>query len=1078
MPRRSKPASHSIAFSSLPQLFEHQATRIPEAPAVLGLRCAPLTYGRLFQHIQNAGRALRIMGIGRHDRVVVVLPSGPEAAVTILSVAAHATCIPVNPDLRAQELDRYFADLRPCALVTQAGCDSASRRVALSRGIVLLEVASEPDAEVGLFTLARSKGEPARSRSKRSSDDRVSPSDVALLMLTSGTTSQPKVVPLTHANICSSAGSTVKALALSEADRCINMLPLFHGHGLNNLLLGSLAAGASVVCTGGCDVTGFFGWLSAFRPTWYSAVPTMHQAIVAHSRRVPQEAAGHRLRFVRSSSAPLPHHLLTELEQLFEAPVIEFYGLTESSSAPIACNPLPPLRRKFGSVGLPVDLELGIMDNGGSLLRRGQIGEIVARGASVVSGYDGDPAATEAAFAGGWLKTGDLGFLDDDGYLFLAGRIREIINRGGEKIAPQEVDDVLLQHSAVAAAATFAIPHATLGEDVAAAVVLRSGRKATAAHIRRFVVGRIAHFKVPQRIMIVKEIPKGPTGKVQRIGMAAKLGLTTATIAQSPAFVEPRTSIEKMLAKHWAELLGVKRIGVNDNFFSCGGDSLLAIHVLAQIYHTTQIEMNASQFFDAPTISETAQHLQKLIRLGQPSRTPTIVRSSIGQQSARTSVAQERIWRLQRALPEIPLFNVTYVLRLTSRVDSKVLERSINEIVKRHEMLRTIFGIVKGRRVQFIVARLKVPLHYQDLNKLQGSRKVLVIREVVQEELHRSFDLMRGPLVRVRLLRFAKRGHLLLFSMPAIIQDGWSLGVLVEELAIIYGALAAGRRHRLAPVPIQYADFARWQRRWRSYPEIAAQLTYWRDQLHDPLPLLKLSARRSDRGTDIYQTARRKVALPANLADDAKRFARREGITLFMTLIAAFKTLLHRCVGLDDLRVATHVANRNRPQTERLIGPLVNTVILRTNLGGDPNSREVMRRIRATTLAAFANQDIPFEEVVASLTRKREPSVLAQVMLWLQNAPLRPAVGRGHGLSFEELDPAMLLPVATVTAFDVMLMLRESPQGVVGTCVYKTHLFTTEAIDRLVRDFQQVLKYMIRHPERQISAIPVSCARL
>jgi hypothetical protein len=315
--------------------------------------------------------------------------------------------------------------------------------------------------------------------------------------------------------------------------------------------------------------------------------------------------------------------------------------------------------------------------------------------------------------------------------------------------------------------------------------------------------------------------------------------------------------------------------------------------------------------------------------------------------------------------------------------------------------------------------------------------------------------------------------------MHGIVEDGWSLGVFMNELATLSDAFGAGRASPLTPLPIQYADFAYWQRRWRSYPDIIAQLTYWREQLHHPLPVMKLAKGRPKQELDDFRMARRKVAFPAELSEAAKRFSQREGVTLFMTLIAAFKTLLHRYLDEEDLRVATHLANRNRPRTEGLIGPLVNSVILRTDLGGDPSSREVMRRVRATALAAFANQDVPFEEVAATLKHERgvEPAALAQVMIWLQNEALRPIVRRGHGFTYEEVDPAMMLPMVTITTLDVMVMLRESAQGIVGTCAYKPHLFGAKAIDRMLIDFEQVLEHMIMQPDRPISAIHVSGKR-
>jgi acyl-CoA synthetase (AMP-forming)/AMP-acid ligase II len=1059
----------SVPFLCLPHLLEHQARRIPDAPAIHAPGRAPLTYGRLYQHVDKMGRTLRTMGIGRHDRVAVVLPNGHEMAVAILTVAASAACAPMNPAYGAEELDRYFGDLRPRALITQAGIDSPARRVALSRGVRVIELSTAFDAEAGLFALTGDEG-------GAPSDESVGSEDVALLLLTSGTTSRPKIVPLTHANICTSASSSGAALALTETDRCLNVLPLFHGHGLIATVLASLAAGASVVCTPGCDVNSFFAWLTAFRPTWYSAVPTMHQAILAQARHDRERVSDFRLRLVRSASAPLPPRVLAELERTFETSVIEFYGMTETASSPIACNPLPPQQRKAGSVGLPVGLDVAIMDEGGALLPCGETGQVVVRGASVMPGYDGDPVATQAALAGDWFKTGDQGFFDDDGYLFLAGRLQEIINRGGEKIAPREVDEVLLDHPAVAEAVTFAVPHATLGEDVASAVVLRTQAAATPKDIRQFAIGRIADFKVPRQVLIVQKIPKGPTGKVQRIGLAANLGLADRA-AVTQAFVAPRTPIEKALAGIWAEMLQVEHVGVHDNFFALGGDSLIATRVLMRMHEIMHIGVEVSRFFAAPTVANMADHIETLIQAGQVPRPPaTIVHVPRENGVMPASIGQERSWKLQHALPDIPFFNILYALRLTSVVDATVLERSINEIVRRHEILRTTFAVVDGRHVQVIAPQSAIPLLSDDLRALPEAKKETVAHRLIQEDAVHSFDLAKGPLIRTRLVRLAEQQHLFLISMHQVICDGWSLGVFVEELVALYDAFSNREDSPLAPLLIQFADFAHWQRHWQLHPEIVAQLEYWREQLRDPLPVMKLATGRRRRATDDYRTARREVSLPSSLAEAAKRFSHEEGGTLFMVLLAAFKTLLHRYTGQDDLRVATQVANRNRPGTEGLIGPLANTVILRTSLAGDPSSREVMRRVRATTLAAFATQDLPFAEVIESLERERalKPVALARVMMWLQTAALRPNVSAGHGLAFEEAVPSMLVPLVTITTFDVILMLRQSPHGLAGTCVYKPHLFGARTIDRLLRDFQEVLERMTTQPERPISEIRVS----
>jgi hypothetical protein len=542
-------------------------------------------------------------------------------------------------------------------------------------------------------------------------------------------------------------------------------------------------------------------------------------------------------------------------------------------------------------------------------------------------------------------------------------------------------------------------------------------------------------------------------------------------------FVAPRTPLEKMLAGCWAEILQLEQVGIYDDFFALGGDSLSVAHLLARVYEIMHLEIEVSCFFEAPTIAEIAHHLETLIPADQAARTSSAIPRAPREDGVPASIAQERLWRLQRVLPGIPLFNILYALRLTSAFDPAILEQSLNEIVRRHEILRTTFNVVYGQYVQVIAPQLTVHLGLDDLHTLPQPKKDNAAHQLIQEEVLHCFDLAHGPLFRTRLVCLAEREHLLLITIHHTIGDGWSRGVLGNELTALYDAFSAGEASPLAPLSMQYADFAYWQRHWQLHPDIVAQLEYWRKQLRDPLPIMELATARPTRAVEDLLTTRRAVEIPASLSEAAKRFSRREGGTLFMALVAALKTLLHRYLGQEDLRVATLVANRNRPGTHGVIGPLANTVILRTNLGGDPSPQEVMRRVRATTLAAFANQDLPFEVLTETLERERalKPAKLAQVMIQLQNATLRPIASSGHTLAFEEADPSMLVPLVTATTFDVILMLHESTDGLTGSCVYKPHLFEATAIDRLLRDFQSVLEQMVTQPERPISAI---CAPL
>ena len=474
-----------------------------------------LTYGDLRALARRTVGALNRLDLGRNDRVAIVLPNGPEMASAFITIACGATTAPLNPAYRKDEFVFYMKDISAKALVVEQGSESPAVAAARELGIAIHEIVVAADDPAGGFSFA--------------GDDRgdavlAEADDVALLLHTSGTTSRPKIVPLTHRNLRTSAANIRTALNLTGDDRCLNIMPLFHIHGLIAAVSATLGAGASVYCTPGFNALRFFSWLTDARPSWYTAVPTMHQAILSRAARNTDAIAAAGLRFIRSSSSSLPPQVLAELEATFGAPVIEAYGMTEATHQ-MASNPLPPLARKPGTVGIAAGPEVSVMSEGGQILEPGATGEIVIRGPNVTPGYEANPTANAEAFTDGWFRTGDQGVIDPEGYLTITGRLKEIINRGGEKISPREVDEVLLDHPAVAQVVTFAMPHDKLGEEVAAAVVLRGGESATEGDIRDFVATRLADFKVPRKILFLDEIPKGATGKLQRIGLAEKLGL-------------------------------------------------------------------------------------------------------------------------------------------------------------------------------------------------------------------------------------------------------------------------------------------------------------------------------------------------------------------------------------------------------------------------------------------------------------------------------------------------------------------------------------------------------------------------
>ena len=478
----------------------------------------PLRHSELRALIERTVAALNQAGIGRGFRVATALRNSPETAAALLAISAGATAAPLNPALTADEFDFELGDLRAGALVVEAGVASPAREVAAARGLPIIELVAEPE-RAGSFSLRfPPMAFPAAAGGF------AQPDDIALLLHTSGSTARPKLVPLLQRNLAASASNIVAALRLAPEDVCLDLMPLFHIHGLVAGLLAPLAAGGSAVCTPGFNGLRFFRWFADARPTWYTAVPTMHQAILARAHLHRADIARGHLRFIRSCSSPLSPTVMEELERTFHCPVVEAYGMTEAAHQ-MTCNPLPPAARKPGSVGVPAGCEVAILDESGRQLPQGEVGEVAIRGPGVTPGYEGNDEANARSFTSGWFRTGDQGTLDADGYLHLTGRLKELINRGGEKIAPLEIDQVLMRHPAVHQCVSFGMPHEHLGEEVAAAVVLREGKTSTERELREFAARHLSHSKLPRRVVFVHEIPKGATGKLQRIGLARKLGL-------------------------------------------------------------------------------------------------------------------------------------------------------------------------------------------------------------------------------------------------------------------------------------------------------------------------------------------------------------------------------------------------------------------------------------------------------------------------------------------------------------------------------------------------------------------------
>lgn len=585
-------------------LLEAGASGAPESDAILDIQGTSISYKGLLNSVLTLADTLTRHGIRRGDRVAWVMPNGPEAAVAFLAISMVAASVPIRATATFEEVRLRLESTRTRAIVTlnDLAFEAAGAAETLHLPILRLRgfgSTPKPDplgTAVGCAALDQARWVPPQ------------PDDVAIVLPAKDpdTDPVPDQILLTHGSLVHAARNIAHALGLHSKDRCLNVMPLEGMHGLVGCLLSSLACQASVICTPGFRINPLSNWITQLKPTWISAVPAMYQAWMEQLFATHEQMPEHPLRFVRACSAPLPARLFKELEDRLRAPVIEAYSLSTAGHQ-IASNPLPPRLRKPGSVGLPTGTQVAVVDETGTFLPPDQTGEIVVKGDSVPPGSVVHPALRRNAFIHGWYRTGDLGRLDTDGYLYLSGRSHDVIHRGEHRILPREVEAVLLTHPSIAEATCFPRPHPTLGEDLIAAVVLREGVAATEKGIRAFAFDRLPHPKVPSRILILDQLPQGPSGKVQRHTLAQRLA---NHFHARP--VAPRDDLEGLVAEIWTDVLESQAIGVNDDFFGLGGDSVRAARIVTRINDLFQLALPVTALFRHPTVSQFTDELKRL----------------------------------------------------------------------------------------------------------------------------------------------------------------------------------------------------------------------------------------------------------------------------------------------------------------------------------------------------------------------------------------------------------------------------------------------------------------------------------
>ena len=580
-------------------------------------------------------------------------------------------------------------------------------------------------------------------------------------------------------------------------------------------------------------------------------------------------------------------------------------------------------------------------------------------------------------------RSGDLARWLPDGELEYLGRIDNQVKIRGFRIELGEIEAVLAQHPAIQQAVVLAREDSPGDKRLIAYVVTADGSAISVNDLRSYLQLKLPDYMVPSAFVFLDSLPLTPNGKLDRKALPAP---DHSRSNSDQSYSAPRTPVEELLAGIWAEVLKLDEVGIHDNFFELGGHSLLATQFVSRINTAFQIDFPLRRLFETPTIAGLADSVQASMEIEKDSRTVRSIVPVPRSNHTPLSFAQERLWFLDRLDPDSPTYNVPAAFRLAGDLNLNALEQSLNEVVRRHEVLRTVFATVNGNPVQKILPSLAIALTPIDISQQPENERQPALQSLLKEEAERPFDLSRGPLIRARLWHLAPHDHVLALNLHHIVSDGWSMGVLFRELSALYQAYRSGEPSPLPELPIQYADYAIWQRNWLQGENLDIQLSYWRKQL-DGLSTLQLPTDHLRPPVQTYRGASQSLELSAQLSQAIKGLGRREGVTLFMTLLAAFQTLLCRYCGQQDIAVGTPIAGRARQETEGLIGFFVNTLVLRADLSNNPTFKELLRQVRETTLEAYTHQDLPFEKLVEELHPERNPSIspLFQVMFILQN---------------------------------------------------------------------------------------------
>ena len=1034
---------------SVPERFERQVAQYPDHLAVK-TKLHRFTYNEFNKFANRIARAITQRS-GDNDAVALLLGHDSSAIVCIFGVLKAGRCfVPLDPLLPPSRLNYMLGDSRAKIVVTNNQFLALAQRL-LGCSPTILNI-DQLDLSMNADNLGLS----------------ISPDSMSCILYTSGTTGLPKGVMHTHRNELHNVMHHTNSLCLSPDDRLTLLGSYSTGQGIQDLYCALLNGAALYPWSLKSDgLTGIADWLIGERMTVYHSAATVFRHFV---RNLSGEETFPQLRILRLGSEQVSWKDVESFRKHFSRDCVFVNALSSSETKTIRQYVLRKDSQIAGMVpvGYPVDeMDVLILDEPGNELGFNQVGEIAVRSRYLSPGYWQKPDLTAAAYVrdpgcpeNRTFRTGEWGRMSPDACLEHLGRRDAQVKIRGYRVETYETELALLRHPTIDQVLVLCREDRRGDKSLVAYIIVNQAFHPTVTELRHFLEERIPVYMVPSAFVFLDSLPLTPNGKVNHVALPEP---GRARPDLGVAFVASRNPTEEGLARLWAEILDINEVGIDDNFFDLGGNSILAMQVVARLEKMFRVRLPLERFFESPTVGLLSREI--LLVADEKIETPAIepVRRN---ESFPLSSFQQRLWFLDQWEPGNPFYTICRAYRISKRLDLKLMEDSLNAVVARHEILRTTFRNAENRPVQVIAPFLNLRLDLVDLKSLTEDNRKIQSTRLVNEEARRTFDISQGPLLRATVIRLDEDEHIFIITVHQIVCDGWSMQILLRELWTFYEAFSSKRIPFLASLTHQYADFTMWQRQFLREDLLRPQIAYWKNQLRGRLPVLNLPTDHPRSAQQSFRGGRISFVLSEALTQALNDLSHRQGVTLFMTMMTAFAGLLYRYTGQEDLTVGFPITNRNWAGNTGLIGFFVNTVVLRTDFSGNPIFKEILVRVRDSCLGAYANQDLPFERLVEELRPERDltHNPIFQTLFTFQNTQVA-------NLPLQKLEWEPIDVDSGTSKFDLMLSLAERDKKLVGFFEYSSDLFNRSTIERMIGHFQALIQGVVADPDQPVSTV-------